>query len=152
VEVSRVRQVEAMDRLMRSQHDQYLASQRSMDEVNRKYHDLKHYLQAIRAEENPAARGEYLDHLERSIQPYETQVQTGNRVLDVVLSSHLAECADLGIVMTCVADGALLEPLGAMDLSVLIGNALDNAIEATQKVPEPDRRLIRVAVYAQGAS
>ena len=36
-----------------------------------------------------------------------------------------------------------------MDLCSIFGNALDNAIESVERLEEEDRRLIRLAVYAQ---
>ena len=36
-----------------------------------------------------------------------------------------------------------------MDIASLFGNALDNAIEATSKLPNADQRLIKLALYAQ---
>ncbi len=37
---------------------------------------------------------------------------------------------DKDIVITCIADGKLLEFISSTDLYSLFGNALDNAIEA----------------------
>ena len=50
MELQRTHELEAMNSLVRSQHQQYLQTRRTMDEVNSKYHDLKHYIAAIRAE------------------------------------------------------------------------------------------------------
>lgn len=40
-------------------------------------------------------------------------------------------------------------PLKPTDLSILIGNALDNAIESVEKISDPDKRLIHVSVNRQ---
>lgn len=149
LELQRAVEVEAMNRMLRSQHEQYLQSKRNIDVVNRKYHDLKHYINAIRAERNPEAQAGYLDQLEDSIKGYETQVETGNTVLDTILTTKSALCAEHGITLTCVADGTSLAFMDAMDLSALVGNALDNAIESAVGLADPERRLIRVAVFAQ---
>lgn len=37
-----------------------------------------------------------------------------------------------------------------MDIATLFGNALDNAIEASRRVPDPDRRLIKLALFQRG--
>lgn len=50
------RDAEAMAQLLRSQHDQYEITRRSIDEVNRKHHDMKHHLDAIRSEQDPSTR------------------------------------------------------------------------------------------------
>ncbi|MBE7702330.1 sensor histidine kinase [Oerskovia sp. Sa1BUA8] len=151
LELQRAVEVEAMNRMLRSQHEQYLQSKRNIDIVNRKYHDLKHFVTAIRTENDPEAKATYLDRLEESIRGYGAQVQTGNPVLDTILTAKTAQCAELGITLTCVVDGAALSFMDAMGLSALFGNALDNAIESTAPLPDPDNRLVRVAVYTQGA-
>jgi signal transduction histidine kinase len=145
----RAAEVEAMDRLLHSQHEQYLQARSNIDVVNRKYHDLKHFISAIRSEASADARGSYLDQLDDSIRPYETRVETGNIVLDTILTTKSADCAERGITLTCVADGAALAFMSPMDVAALAGNALDNAIEAAVALPDPDRRLLRVAVHRQ---
>ncbi|RYV53024.1 ATP-binding protein [Pengzhenrongella frigida] len=149
LELRRAAEVEAMDRLLHSQHEQYLQARNNIDVVNRKYHDLKHYIGAIRAEASADTRATYLDQLEHSIRPYGTQVETGNIVLDTILTTKSADCAHLGITLTCVADGAALDFMSPMDVAALVGNALDNAIEAAVALPDPERRLLRVAVHRQ---
>lgn len=74
----------------------------------------------------------------------------GNPVLDVILTTKMRTCADRGITLTAVADGKLLDGMSSMDIASLFGNALDNAIEATSKLPDKQQRLIRLALYGQG--
>jgi branched-subunit amino acid transport protein AzlD len=149
LELQRTIEVEAMVRLLRTQHVQYLDSKRNIDVVNRKYHDLKHYISAIRAEHDPEAQASYLNQLEESITGYENHVNTGNTVLDTILTTKTGVCAAQGITLTCVADGTALGFMDPMSLSALVGNALDNAIESVLTLPDKERRLIQVAVYAK---
>ena len=149
VELQRAREVEAMTRLLHTQHSQYLDSKKSIDVVNRKYHDLKYFISAIRAESDPQARDAYLRELEDSITGYANQVDTGNTVLDTILATKTTVCTERGITLTCVADGTGLGFMDPMSLAALVGNALDNAIESVLTLTDPDRRLIQVAVYAK---
>lgn len=136
--------------IMKSQHQQYLQSKRNIEELNRMHHDLKHYAAAIRNEASADRRSDYLQELEDSIRGYESQIQTGNAVLDIVVSSKMERCLQHGISLIHVIDGAALDFLEPIALSAFFGNALDNAIEAVRSLPEPDQRLIKVAVYTQG--
>lgn len=149
MELERAVEVEAMNNLVRSQHEQYLQSRRNMDVVNAKYHDLKHYIQAIRAEPDADRREGYLDQLEESVQGHDQHVDSGNPVLDAVLTQRAQRCAAEGVTLTCVVDGGAVDFVDAMSLSALVGNALDNAIEAAARIKDPDRRLVRVAIYRQ---
>ena len=142
-------EVKAIDEMLRRQHGQYLQSKRSIEIVNRKYHDLKHQIAVIRAEGDPALRADYLDSLEASVSGYAAQADTGNGVLDVILTTKSLECAERGIDLTYVADGAALDFMSAMDVSAVFGNALDNAIDGVLAVPEPEKRLIKVALFAR---
>lgn len=142
-------ELEAMNGMLRNQHDQYLLSKRSIDMVNRKYHDMKHQIGIIRAETNPEKKAAYLDELEGSIRGYEAQNKTGNAVLDTILTTKAMYCAEHNITLTSVADGTALDDLDAMEISTIFGNALDNAIESTMDIADPDKRLIRLALYTQ---
>ena len=70
-------------------------------------------------------------------------------LLDVILTTKERACADRGITFTAVADGSLLSGMSSMDIASLFGNALDNAIEATSKLPKREQRLIKLALYEQ---
>jgi hypothetical protein len=142
-------EVRAIDEMLRRQHEQYLQSKRNIEIVHRKYHDLKHQIGVIRAESDAGRRASYLDELEARIAGHATQADTGNGVLDVILTTKSQECAERGIDLTYVVDGAAVDFMSAMDVSAVFGNALDNAIDGVMAVPDPERRLIKVAVYVR---
>lgn len=143
------RDAEAMAQLLRSQHDQYEITRRSIDEVNRKHHDMKHHLEAIRSEQDASTRSRMLDGLDESIRAYGAVVRTGNHVLDAIMTAKLALAAERGIEVSVVAEGALLSFMRPLELTSLIGNALDNAIEGAARLPSDALRVIRFAVFAQ---
>lgn len=67
-------------------------------------------------------------------------------MLDTILTSKSLYCQQHGITLTCVADGAALDFMDTMDLCSLFGNALDNAIESVEKLPDSEQRLIHLVV------
>ena len=151
LELQRAAEVNAVNVMLRNQRDRYLQSKHDIDAVNRKYHDLKHYIHAIRAETNPDARAGYMDQLEDSISGYETSaLDTGSNVLDTLLTAKSQQADRMQITLAAVADGTAIGFVDAMDLVTLVGNALDNAIEATSSLDDPAQRLVRIAVYRQG--
>jgi len=143
------RELDAVQNAMHLQHQQYELSKESIDLINRKYHDLKHQIAFLRSEPDLKRCGAYLDQMEQEIKNYEAQNKTGNPVLDTVLTSKSLYCAQHGITLTCVADGSLLDFMDVLDLSAVFGNALDNAIECEEKIPDPERRLIHLSVSAR---
>lgn len=142
-------ELEAMNNVLHRQYEQYTQSKDSIDLINRKHHDLKHQLSIIRNESDPVKKASYLVDMDQALSVYEAQNITGNSVLDTVLTGKSLYCADHDINLTCVADGSLLDFLDVMDICTIFGNALDNAIESVEKLPDTEKRLIRVAVFAQ---
>lgn len=140
---------ESMAQLIRNQHEQYEISRRAIEDVDRKYHDMKHHLDALRGEISQDARVKALDELERSISAYSDQVRTGNGVVDAVLSATRMRAREAQVELSSVVDGALVDFLGVLDITTILGNALDNALEGAQRVTAAERRLIRVAIFAQ---
>lgn len=142
-------ELEAVQNVLQNQYHQYKQSRESIDLINYKYHDLKHQIAVLRAEENPEKRHAFLDKMEEEIKQYELQNKTGNKVLDTVLTSKSMYCDKHGITLTCVADGSLLDFMDTMDICSIFGNALDNAIECELKIQDKEKRLIHLTVSQQ---
>ncbi|MFV0634273.1 ATP-binding protein [Demequina sp.] len=150
LELYRAQEVATVSMMLSNQRERFFQSKHDIEEVNRKYHDLKHYIHAIRAEADPTERARHMDELEQSIRGYEiTTLDTGNAVLDTMLTAKKQQADRFRIMMTVVADGRAVAFVDVMDLVTIIGNALDNAIEAVADLPDPQQRLIRVAIYRQ---
>lgn len=142
-------ELESMQHMLRLQYANYHTFKDSVALVNRKYHDMKHQLELLRADISKDQKLEYLDRMEQEIKAYEAQNKTGNRVLDTILTAKSLQCQNMGISLTCVADGSALDFMQSMDISALFGNALDNAIESVSKISNPEKRLIHVSVAQQ---
>lgn len=142
-------ELNSIHNVLQNQYAQYRQSRESIDVINRKYHDLKHQIAALRAENDPARRNEWLDEMEENIKAYEAQNKTGNPVLDTVLTSKSLYCQKHGINLTCVADGTKLGFMDVRDICTIFGNAMDNAIECELRIPDKTKRLIHVTVAVQ---
>lgn len=142
------READALRNMLQLQYENYRMRQESIDIVNRKYHDLKHQIALLRLQ-GGEERNQVLDKMEQEIHAYEAQNDTGNKVLNTVLTGKTLSCQAHNIQLTCVADGAALNFMDAMDISNLFGNALDNAIEAASHVADVQKRLIHLSVARQ---
>lgn len=142
-------ELSATSTILKNQYDQYCLSRESMELINRKYHDLKHQIAALRIESDPQRRNEWLDEMESDIRQYEAQNKTGNTVLDTIITGKSLYCQKHDISLTCVADGTRLDFMKVMDICSIFGNALDNAIESVLQLEDKEKRLIHVAVCAQ---
>ena len=144
-------EIASINAQLESQHQEYLQSKENIESLGRLAHDLKHQIAALRAEVDPEHAAAGFEQLEKSVQRYSAQQHTGNPVLDVILTTKERTCADRGISFTAVADGSLLSNMSSMDIASLFGNALDNAIEATSKLADPEQRLIKLALFEQNS-
>lgn len=143
------RELEAMNNVLHHQYEQYQQSRESIRLINRHCHDLKLQIAAIRAEHDPGKQAAALDEMESGIRMYEAQNKTGNPVLDTLLTAKSLYCQQHDINFTCVADGHLVDFMPTGDICTIVGTALDNATESVQTLADPEKRLIRVAIYAQ---
>ncbi len=138
-----------LDGVLHRQYEQYKQSKENIRLINRRYHELKMQIAAIRAERDHAKQDVALAAMESGIRQYEAENKTGNPVLDTLLTAKSLYCQQHHITMTCVADGHLLDFLETGEICTIVGTALDNATESMETESDHEKRLIRVAVYAQ---
>lgn len=126
------------------------AAREGVNLINRRYHELKIQLARIREEQDQAKQNAAIAAIEQNIRQYEAENKTGNPVLDTILTAKTMACQQENITITSVADGRMLGFLTIRELCTIVGVALDNAIAAVRAEPDPEKRLVKVAVYSQG--
>ena len=134
--------------MYKTQQEQYKISKENIAIINQKCHDLKHQIHALRTADKEEL-DRYLGEIEESVEIYEAIVKTGNDVFDTILTEKSLYCKNRGIVVSCVADGSQLGFIDTIDLYAILGNAMDNAIEAVEKFEEKEKRQIDVMIYRQ---
>ncbi len=135
-----------INRLFKKQYEQYRLAIENSEILRKEMHDMKHYLAVLKGEEDPEKRKEVLWDMERAIAVQESFMNTGNQVLDVILTTKSLQCQKRGITLQAMIEGDVLSGIHVKDLCSLFGNILDNAIEATQQVKSEDKRLINLSV------
>ena len=81
--------------------------------------------------------------LRSQIEDYEDYVHTGNDFLDIILKDKAAKVREKQIDFSAIVDFNGIDFIEPLDISTIFGNAIDNAIEASEKLPE-ERRLVTV--------
>lgn len=115
-------------------------------------HDYRHHIQTMKVH---AANREYeeidryLDMLDDDLTNVETVIKTGNRMADAILNSKLSLAAQKDIQVKADAKIPVSLTVSELDLCIVIGNLLDNAIEACMELP-PEERLIRIYMEMKG--
>ncbi len=142
------RELDMIKLLWKKEQEQYKMSKENIALINQKCHDLKHQIRAIRNSDKED-KEKYLEEIENSIQIYEAIVKTGNEVLDTILTEKSLHCKEKGITVSCMADGSQLGFINTIDLYSILGNVIDNAIEAVEKLKNKEMRQIDVLIYKQ---
>ncbi len=115
---------------------QYELLEKSQELINIKYHDLRHRVEEGRGGEMSALEREELSKI---LSDYDSRIVTGNETLDVILTGQNVLCRDKGIEFLCMADGRGLDFILPHQLYALISNAVGNAVEAVEKLPDQER-------------
>lgn len=109
------------------------------NELRRIRHDINDHFTALKgyldAEDIPGGQ-HYLAELTEEFQTAAPSIQTGNNALDAILSAKqsLADSKHIAFTTKIRIQRAL--PIDPRDLCIIFGNALDNAIEACDRLPE----------------
>lgn len=114
-------------------------------------HDFHHHLQALKGqlEAGETERAiAYIEQLDQNLQGVDTLLKTGNVTADAILSAKIAPARAAGIAVTVQANLPAALTLSDLELSIVIGNLLDNAIEACQKAAGD--RFIRLSLGMKG--
>ena len=140
----------AVNTILETQYRQYIQHKENVSAINQKYHDLRHQLLVIRGETNATKRESHILEMENDLKHITGVADTGNSVLNVILTTKNFDCIENNINFTSVVNGEILGFIKTIDLCSIFGNILDNAIEGAKKVKTLERRIIKLSVFTQG--
>lgn len=112
-------------------------------------HDYHNHIQTMKAylalgQENELEH--YLGKLDEDLTSVDTVVKTGNIMVDAILNSKISMALSRQISVNSKARVPAELGISVIDLCVIIGNLLDNAMEACVKQDNPSGRFIRVYI------
>lgn len=106
------------------------------------YHNHIQTLLALSGDEEKTRK--YLLELNKDLTQVDTVLKTGNVMVDAILNSKLSLIKSKGITVSAKAVVPPELAVSEIDLCVIIGNLLDNAMEACLRQPEGEERFIRI--------
>ena len=140
-------EVRYLQHIIRQSEKQYEISKETINMINIKCHDIKYKLHSnILSKEEEKT----LKDLENSISIYDTNIETGNKLLNVLFTEKSLYCEQKGIKFTCMIDGEKLNFIEDGDLYCLFGNITDNALEAVTQIEKVEKRIINMIVKSKG--
>lgn len=120
--------------LLKKEEEQHSLTRELTELINIKYHDIKHI-------KNSGAAPEFFERDGKLLDIYGLLVDCGNEALNTILTEKNVTCNNGKIDLSLMVDGKLLEFMLPVDIYVLFGNALDNAIECLAVLPENERHI-----------
>lgn len=129
----------------RYRYENALTQAQAEEDLRRVHHDLKNHLIVLSnlLNDNQKASS-YIDNLLHSVSSYERVVETGNKILNGLIGEKMQLAALHEIDINACFDFSVGAFIDDMDICAIFGNAIDNAIEASCKVSETDKRSILI--------
>ena len=145
--VSYLREQEQQDKVqiaqLQQQYAYYQGKLKDEERIRSIYHDMKNHLLVMESRQNTEETRQMAETLRSQIADYENYVHTGNEFLDIILKDKAEKAREKNIDFSAFIDFSGIDFIEPLDISTLFGNGIDNAIEASEKLPE-DQRVILV--------
>jgi len=144
---------QALFKVLADQSKSELEMLRNSERQNAIYrHDLRHhinYLYALISENNKKEALSYITKVSKEIDNAKVIRYSENETVNMILSSYSAKAAEkeikFDINVTTSDFGKFSEP----DLCSLLSNALENSIHACEKIPDSNKRYIKLSMYSK---
>ncbi len=150
------RQYEVEKELAKLKSEQAELLERDYTAVNRAYqvnaklfHDFHNHIGVLRQFLTHEKYGEavrYLDELQAPVRNLTATVWTGDETADYLINSKAAAAEADGIRFQAQVEFPRRTNIRSVDLCAILGNLLDNAIEAARQVPEQSNRTVVLTI------
>lgn len=134
------------NRLLKNQVDEMETLYMTMRGWRHDYHNhlqsLKSYLHLNQTEK----MDRYLNELEQDLDSIDQLYHSGNLQMDAILNAKLAIAEQRRIRIKCDAQIPARLTVSDIDLCVILGNLLDNAIESCDKLSNAEEKFIRIYI------
>lgn len=112
----------------------------TVEEINMKYHDLKHALKKEDLDD------ELKKEIEETITNYKAIVNTNNKGVNVAIYEAQLRSIKEHIDLNVLIDGSIPSNIKNHHIYSVLSNLLENAIEATKKLAEPNKKHISLNI------
>ena len=128
---------------LQQQYTYYQDKLKDEERIRSIYHDMKNHLLVLESSQGTEATRQMAQELRAQIADYENYIHTGNDFLDIIIRDKAEKAREKHIDFSAFIDFGGVDFIEPLDISTLFGNGIDNAIEASEKLPE-DQRVILI--------
>lgn len=139
------------EELVKHQEKQYGLIFESNEQVSKQRHDYKNFLYGLLAE-TKNGNFESIEHrLNDELEKIGSKAEftTGNSVIDAFLGYKKAEASAKGIDIEFEHRNASSVKISGVDLALVLGNAIDNAMEGCEELSDKDKKKVNIVVVVE---
>ena len=129
--------------LLQQQFAYYQGKLKDEEKVRAIYHDMKNHLLVLEGGQGADTTRKMAEQLRLQIADYENYVHTGNDFLDIIIKDKSERMREKQIDFSAAIDFNDIDFMEPLDMSTIFGNGIDNAIEASERLPV-DQRVVLV--------
>lgn len=137
-----------LEKQIENQIEYYKQTEMLNDDLRRFKHDYTNHILCLKAMINSNQNNEALEYIEKINSEISLSTQTfntGHKIADAILNEKHRIHSDVNIKF----EGCIPQFIDNVDLCIVLGNAVDNAIEACEKLNETDKIIDMTANYQQ---
>lgn len=125
-----------------AQQDYYRQRITDEERIRSIYHDMKNHLLVLEGSQGTDATRQAAKELRSQLASYENYIHTGNDFLDIIIRDKAEKMREKHIDFSASIDFGGIDFIEMLDISTLFGNGIDNAIEASEKLPAEQRVIL----------
>jgi two-component sensor histidine kinase len=129
---------------LQMQYEYYKNRQEEQMKVRELYHDMKNHLHVLQNQLEAAQKEKYISNMLLEIKGFENYIETGNEFLDCIINEKQKTALTKEIDFLAEIEFTEADFMKPMDICTIFSNAIDNAIEACEKLSDPEKKLITV--------
>lgn len=133
----REKELARMESCESKKYQYYQDMEKNQEAVRKMYHDMKNHLLVLNSlmdQQDSSKANLYIEDVVQSIDGIEDFYNTGNTILDIILNESIRKSKQIGIRWEVIIAKDSLLRLDDVDICTIFTNAIDNAIEACEKL------------------
>ncbi len=129
-----------MQLMFQKDKERYNLAKITSERIRIKYHDLKHEMSQRELDE------EEMKDFKETETNYQSLMFSGSKALDLILMEKQFLASKENCHITALVDGEAIAFIKSYQIYSMMGNLLDNAIEAAKEMPNEEERIIKVEI------